>query len=225
MDRRLMTKLMTVVTMSAVGLMGLTGCKSSKTSDYDLLVQENEQLRQQLASMDGNSAEAEAIRQQYESVRQRLEAENRDLASALDQMRNQPAAGGSLPSIDGAQVSARGSDVVVTVAGDVLFASGSADLKNDSKSTLNGVANAIKSNYGSNTIRVEGYTDTDPIRRSKWGTNEALSAARALAVETYLVSRGIDADQVYSAAFGPAHQRGSKAQSRRVEIVVLDGNN
>lgn len=227
MNRRMKTKLGSMVLMSAVGLMGLTGCnKSSKTSDYDLLVQENEQLREQLATMDSSTDQAVAMRQQYESVRQRLEAENRDLAAALEEMKaSQATQASNLPAINGADVSARGSDVVVTVAGDVLFGSGSATLKNNAKTTLNSVANAIKSNYASSTVRVEGYTDTDPIKRSKWGSNEALSAARALAVERYLVSRGLDADRIYAAAFGSAHQRGSKAASRRVEIVVLDGNN
>lgn len=227
MNRRLMTRLGSTVLMAAVALTGLTGCnKSSKTSDYDLLVQENEQLRDQLATMDADTDQAVALRQQYESVRQRLEAENRELASALEEMRTSNAnQATNLPAIDGADVSARGSDVVVTVAGDVLFGSGSADLKKNAKTTLNSVANAIKTNYPTSTVRVEGYTDNDPIRRSKWGTNEALSAARSLAVERYLVSRGLDADRIYAAAFGPAHQRGSKAASRRVEIVVLGGNN
>ena len=207
-------------------MLGLTGCESNSTvSDYDLLVQENEQLRDQLANTSASSGDAEALRQQYESVRQRLEAENRDLAAALEEMRGQQTqSAATLPNIGGADVSSRGSDVVVTVAGDVLFASGSADLKTNARTTLNNVASAIQSNYPNATVRVEGYTDTDPIRRSKWGSNEELSAARALAVEKYLVSRGIDANQIYAAAFGPANQRGTKSQSRRVEIVVLDGN-
>jgi chemotaxis protein MotB len=226
MDRRWTVRVRAVLVAGCAifGVAGLTGCESGKQSDYDLLVAENEQLRDRLASMDGNTDQAEALRQQYESVRERLEAENRDLAAALEQMRNSGGAGGgNLPSIDGATVSSRGGDVVVSVAGDVLFASGSADLKNDARATLNRVASAIQSNYPSAIIRVEGYTDSDPIRRSKWESNEFLSAARALSVEKYLVSRGLNADRVYSAAFGPSNPKGTKAASRRVEIVVLGG--
>ncbi|MBZ0171224.1 MAG: OmpA family protein, partial [Phycisphaerales bacterium] len=70
-------------------------------------------------------------------------------------------------------------------------------------------------------IRIEGYTDTDPIRKSKWASNEHLSFERANAVEKYLISRGVDTKRMYAAAFGPDRPKGSKQDSRRVEIVVL----
>lgn len=115
-------------------------------------------------------------------------------------------------------------DLVVEVAGDVLFDSGSVVLKTTSKRTLDRVAEKIRSSYAYNTIRVAGHTDSDPIRKQKgkYADNEELSAQRALAVERYLVSRGIPASQIYSAAFGPADPKGTKAASRRVEIVILN---
>jgi len=72
-------------------------------------------------------------------------------------------------------------------------------------------------------VRIEGYTDTDKLvkTKAKWHTNENLSAARALAVEGYLVSKGVDNDKAYSAAFGPSKPRATKKDSRRVEIVIL----
>jgi len=111
---------------------------------------------------------------------------------------------------------------VVGVAGDVLFDSGKTELKRSSKSTLDRIAGVIASQYPGRMIRVEGYTDSDPIRKSHWKTNERLSAERAMSVEAYLVSKGVDNDQVYSAAFGPASPKGSKSASRRVEIVILN---
>jgi chemotaxis protein MotB len=115
-------------------------------------------------------------------------------------------------------------DLVVEVAGDVLFDSGSIVLKPTAKRTLDQVARRIMSDYSSNTIRVEGYTDTDPLKKQKgkYKDNEELSAERALAVERYLVGRGVASSRVYSAAFGPAKPKGSKKASRRVEIVILN---
>lgn len=115
-------------------------------------------------------------------------------------------------------------DLVVEVAGDVLFDSGSIVLKSTAKRTLDQVARRILSDYSSNLIRVEGYTDSDPLKKQKgkYKDNEELSAERALAVERYLVGRGVASSQVYSAAFGPAKPKGSKKQSRRVEIVILN---
>lgn len=115
-------------------------------------------------------------------------------------------------------------DLVVEVAGDVLFDSGSITLKATAKRTLDQVARRIQSDYSSHTIRVEGYTDSDPIRKQKdkYKDNEELSAQRALAVERYLVSKGVPSSTVYSAAFGSAKSKGSKKASRRVEIVILN---
>jgi hypothetical protein len=81
----------------------------------------------------------------------------------------------------------------------------------------------INSDFGGNVVRVEGHTDSDPIKKQKgkYKDNEELSAERALAVERYLVGRGVASSQIYAAAFGPASPKGSKKASRRVEIVIL----
>jgi chemotaxis protein MotB len=115
-------------------------------------------------------------------------------------------------------------DLIVEVAGDVLFDSGSIVLKASAKRTLDQVARRINAEYSGNVIRVEGYTDTDPIKKQKdkYKDNEELSAQRALAVERYLVGRGVASSQIYAAAFGPANPKGSKKASRRVEIVILN---
>ena len=105
--------------------------------------------------------------------------------------------------------------------GDILFDSGKVDLKGSAKSTLNQIAGVIRSEYSGNTVRVEGYTDSDPIRKSKWKDNLELSLQRAAAVHRQLQSQGIAAENMYAAGFGEARQRGSKDKSRRVEIVVV----
>jgi len=67
--------------------------------------------------------------------------------------------------------------------------------------------------------------DTDPIRKSNWKTNERLAAERALSVEEYFSTRGIDKDRMHIASYGPARPKGSKKDSRRVEIVILTNGN
>jgi chemotaxis protein MotB len=97
-------------------------------------------------------------------------------------------------------------------------------LKATAKKTLDQVGRRINSDYAGHMIRVEGYTDSDPIKKQKdkYKDNEELSAQRALAVERYLVGRGVASSQIYAAAFGPANPKGSKKASRRVEIVILN---
>jgi len=208
--------------MSRIGLVGgvlvgtalLGGCSGVQQEDYDLLMDENAELRSRLARAEGENG---SLRQELASA----ENENERLRAEANRADPDPYATGfeGVPGV-ASSVNAQG-EVVVAIAGDVLFDSGSISLKSTSKSSLDRVAQVLNSRYAGQTIRVEGYTDTDPSGKSKWETNERLSAERALAVEQYLVGRGVDNDRVYAAAFGPAKQRATKKQSRRVEIVIL----
>ena len=112
-------------------------------------------------------------------------------------------------------------ELALRLPSDVLFPAGKADLKSAAKTSLQQVASVINSDYAGSTIRVEGYTDTDPIRKSGWKDNLELSLERAAAVHRYLVGRGIPAERLYAAGYGSENPLQSKAASRRVEIVVV----
>lgn len=190
------------------------GCAGNK-ADLDAVLRENQELRDRLA------AEQQA-RQEAETRAASLEQENRDYAAHLERERNRGTASGDrFQNIPGVTESRRGAEVVVSIAGDVLFDSGQATLKPSAKRTLDRIASVIKSQYPGHTIRVEGYTDTDPIRKSPWKTNERLSGERAMAVQQYLISRGIPRERIYFAGFGDTRPRQTKQASRRVEIVIL----
>lgn len=207
---------------------GLIGCKSGG-SKYNLALEENQELRQRVVALqsakEASDERAEAAEREAEELAQALREAQGELDSAPAGGSDPTVAGGSpfspgeLPQ--GVTVSSRGSDIVVTVAGDVLFDSGKATLKTSAQRDLQRLARTINQRYPSNVIRVEGYTDNDPIKKSGWKSNEHLSAERALAVEMELVANGIGNERIYSAAFGPARQKNSKQDSRRVEIIVL----
>jgi len=208
------------VVLIPMGL-SLGGCNNGKRqAEVDAAVQENAELRQRIADLQDTVRDANDINAELEQQNQSLVSENAELKAAPPQ----PAAARTgFENMSGVDVSQRGSDIVVSVAGSVLFDSGSVTLKRSARSTLNQIASTIQQNYAGRRMRIEGHTDSDPIRKSKWGTNERLSAERALAVEEYLATRGISKDMMYIAGMGPAEPRGSKAQSRRVEIVILGG--
>ncbi|MCA9299949.1 MAG: OmpA family protein [Phycisphaerales bacterium] len=206
--------------VAVLGLFGamLGGC-SSTDERYDLAMQENIELRDRVIDLEGQLSDCG-------TNRDRLQSENEQLAAAVEQLRGEMVTGRTydntgLEGLAGVDVSQRGGDIVVAVAGDVLFDSGKATLKDSAKRSLARIASVIGERYPGQQIRVEGYTDTDPIKKSKWSSNEHLSAERSLAVEQYLVTKGIDNDRIYSAAFGPANSKSTKSASRRVEIVVL----
>jgi outer membrane protein OmpA-like peptidoglycan-associated protein len=104
----------------------------------------------------------------------------------------------------------------------VLFDAGRATLKDSSKATLNRIAATIKSRYPGKHVFVDGYTDSDPINKTKsmWRDNLDLSAARARAVADYLKGRGVEPANLEIRAFGSARPKPTKEASRRVELVV-----
>lgn len=210
-----------LVALGALSMVLLGGCKSVSQRDYDAAIDENTQLRERIAGLQESVRQANDGNSAFQQQNADLRAENSRLKGELDAAKAQPRTG--FEGINNVDLSTRGGAIVVGVAGDVLFASGSNALRTDAKTTLDQVARVIKSTYSGNEIRVEGYTDTDKLvkTKDKWGTNENLSAARALAVETYLVARGVDNDRIYSAAFGPSKPKATKKDSRRVEIVIL----
>lgn len=201
------------------------GCKSVPQSDYDAAIEENRALRERVTTLQGTVAEANEQTDAFERRNGELQGEvdrlNKELAASKSKAAASPAASGfeGIPGVSG--VSSRGEGIVVEVAGDVLFDTASITLKSPAKASLDQIASVIKSRFAGHPIRVEGYTDNEPIKKSGWKTNERLSAERAMAVEQYLVSRGIPNDQIYSAAFGPSNPKASKKESRRVEIVIL----
>ncbi|USN98763.1 MAG: OmpA family protein [Phycisphaeraceae bacterium] len=208
MFRRITRCLALATTMSLV-----VGCSSVPKDEYEAALSENAELRDKLAS-------AQSMLERSEGDKQQLLQENQDLSADLSRVKQSPAAAAGAAGPVGSTTRASG-DVVLSVAGDVLFDSGQVTLKAAGRRELDRIARLIMTQYSTNTIRVEGYTDSDPIRKSKWKSNEHLSAERALAVENYLVARGVDGDRIYSAAMGSASPKSNKEASRRVEIVIL----
>ncbi len=208
-----LTRMVMLCLLAVIGLMSLTGCQNRLQAERDSLYVQNQELQDELdrarAALSAGGGDSSALLAEIDRL-------NAQLAS-------QSAVGPNtaFDSIPGVEAYNTGGTVTVRVPGDVLFAPGKVDLKNSAKSTLNQVAGVIRSEYGGNTVRVEGYTDSDPIRKSKWNDNLELSLQRAAAVHRHLQSQGLDADNMYAAGFGEARPRETKEKSRRVEIVVV----
>lgn len=194
-------------------LSGLVGCSGVPKADYDAALTEAATLRQQLE-------QTERDLEACQSSRSNLASELASAQGEIDRLIESGQTG--FESIEGTSVSGRPGAIAVNVEGDVLFASGSIDLKQNAKQTLDKIASVISDRYSGKQIRIEGHTDSDPIRRSDWETNERLSFERANAVEEYLASNGLDSDAMYTAAFGPSVPKATKAESRRVEIVIIE---
>jgi len=192
---------------------------------------ENQGQKDMMADMESQNAE---LRSQKQMLEQQLRDREAALAAAqaAQQAQTTPTGGGqpsnSTPMnagdfdrIEGVSASQQGGDIVLDVAGSVLFASGRAELTTTAKRSLDRVASVINSKYRNNSIRVEGHTDSDPIRKSQYPSNQALSEARAASVASYLSSKGISRSQIDTIGFGSDRPKSTKAASRRVEIIIM----
>jgi len=110
---------------------------------------------------------------------------------------------------------------VITLQGNVLFASGKSVLLPGAQTSLNQVADALK-DQSDKKIVVQGHTDSTGSEQ----LNMQLSEARAQAVSSYLISRGLPSEQVSAQGVGPSRPVADnstpegRANNRRVEIVV-----
>lgn len=135
----------------------------------------------------------------------------------------------SFPELEemGITTNRRAGDTVISVPAEVTFASGKATLSSGGQGALAKVASRLKSDFSdSSRFYIEGHTDSDPIRKSGFGSNRELSIARAMAVLTYLVENGNVPDErfvvVGHGQYQPVAPNSGeqKAKNRRVEIVV-----
>lgn len=200
-----------VVGVCVLGLgMVLGGCNNKIKDENAALMSQNQAL----------IAENNQIRENQAQLSAQVAAMQQQAAAQPPAPMAEPSGGYSGPR--GGGNSRGGGSEVFVMAGDVLFDSGSATLKSTAKKDLDSVVSKIKSRHSGASVRVEGHTDSDPIRKSKWGSNEALSKARANAVRDYLVQKGIGRDLVSTVGKGASEPKGSKKESRRVEIVVAE---
>lgn len=208
----------TPVLLLGLTLMLSVGCKNNKTDDERALL--NEEVLNVRAELAERNRALEASRDELrdrEAEIARLRDENMRLAQ---EAAAPPPAMTGFENISGVSGEFSPGQVTAVVESDVLFASGKATLRNSAKNSLNAVASVLNSTYGGQHIVVEGHTDTDPIKKSGHKSNYHLGFERAFAVREYLVSRGVSKDRISLASYGPDEPKGSKEQSRRVEIVV-----
>lgn len=118
---------------------------------------------------------------------------------------------------------------LIEVGGDILFASGEADLTLEGEAIVRDISAAL-SRFADYRIRVEGHTDDRPIGprlKDKFASNWELSVARAAAVVRYMADNlHIEPTRIEAVGHGkhrPLADNTSKegrAKNRRVEIAV-----
>lgn len=207
-------KILSALAVALLGA-GAAGCMSTDLrARVDELTREREELKRQKAAVEADLLELQAR------------------CAASDRERKAPSRAAAPSSLDVPEglsgtvdIRRRGNDTAISLPSDVFFSSGSSSLAPSSERAMSQVAEYIRRNHPDGLIRVEGHSDTDPIRRTrnKYHCNWELSFERAHAVMHYLVDKGgFDPRRLVCEAYGEYQPQdpADKARNRRVEIVI-----
>jgi OOP family OmpA-OmpF porin len=110
----------------------------------------------------------------------------------------------------------------VTFAADAFFDSGKSVLKPEARAKLDDLVDKTKG-INLEVIIAVGHTDSD----GSDAMNQRLSVARSEAVKSYLTSKGVERNRVYTEGKGEKQPvadnktKEGKAKNRRVEIEVV----
>jgi chemotaxis protein MotB len=115
--------------------------------------------------------------------------------------------------------------IKLSLPGESLFDSASADMKDSVRQSIAAIIEVIKKMP--NKVMIEGHTDDVPIATAKYRSNWELSMARASSVAQYFIQQGVPAERVCLAAYGeykpmsPNTDDVSRANNRRIEITII----
>lgn len=237
---------------------GLAGCASDWESryeqsqrDYQDQVQLNEELRaahaQSVAEKEGRDAQLDSAKREMDRLQRerdeaalraqqwKAEAEKKAVAAApAPSSGNETSAGAAMLSefkrngFPNARMTPDG-NIEVPIPSDVTFGSGKAELSTGGKKSLRSVASTIAAGqFAPYMVRIEGHTDSDPIKKSNFKDNRDLGAERANEVVRFMEKElGIAPGRLMSASMGehkPVADNKTaegRAKNRRVEVVVV----
>ncbi len=184
--------------------------KSEALARVDRLNRQIAALRRQLASieaaLEASESRDQAAKTQIRDLGERLNAALARRVQTLEKYRSDFF--GRLRDILSQRSDIRIDGDRFIFQSEVLFAKGDYKLNAAGRAELNKLAEALKQ-LGSEIpaeinwiLRVDGHTDADPIATVQFPSNWELSAARAISVVTYLITKGVAPSRLVAAGFG-----------------------
>lgn len=200
----------------------LKSCEA-KNQEKDIL---NAGLQARLGSTSKDKNQLELSVQEMKTALAELTKRKQDAENRIKEYRDLLGRFQSL--IDSGKLSVKMVDgrMVVALATDVLFGSGSSQLNSDGRKSVQEVG-AVLAGIAGRKFQVEGHTDNVPIRTSEFASNWELASARAISVVKAMIESGLKADRISAASFSDTRPvqtnetREGRALNRRIEIVVV----
>lgn len=205
-------------------LLSSVSCYSKKVQQLEI---ENQLLRQDIDSMHTRviQLEQDLVKKEEQKLEAEQAARISDSLKELSEKLKQEVEKGSV------QIDKLKSILVVSVAEELFFESGSAEILESGQDALKKIAEALSSHPGK-VIRVEGHTDNIPIGeilKETYANNWDLAATRAVNVVAFLQEQaGVSPGRLSAISYGQyrpkaknSNARGRK-KNRRIEIVLAD---
>lgn len=215
-----------------------TGCVTQSKydklqSEFDALKAENAGLRGEVTTasgkigdLDKSLSETRQQKEQMERALSELKQREDQAKTRINEFRDLVTRFKSLIDAETLLVKIVNGRMVVAMATDVLFPSGSATLSKEGQDAVNRVASVLAT-IKNRDFQIEGHTDNIPISSSRFPSNWELASARAINVVRAMVAGGVPAPRISAASFAdtrPVADNGTPAgrkSNRRIEIVVV----
>ena len=222
-----------------------------RTEMTNRLSEQDNNHQSSLAQLQADAvAAADALEQQIAELEERnavlikdksqLDASIQDMAAALRELQDRKEAADARIAefqnlltkfadlIDAGRLTVKIVDgrMVVELASDILFESGSAELNEDGDAALREVA-AVLASIPERDFQVEGHTDNVPINNRTFASNWELGSARAITVVSTLNEGGVPLERLSASSYAenrPVQGNDTaegRTANRRIEIVVV----
>lgn len=222
---------------------------------YNALADQNQKTE---AELDEARKQAEALAAELEKMGFKLSAEGAEKQKLMDALNEYKQRAAALERIKsrfetlrkkleeltklGLKIEIRNNRMVISLPGDVLFASGKAELEDKGEEILAQVAKVIREDesLASRTYQVAGHTDNEPIKslnvKKEFKDNWGLSLMRARSVLLFLTTPedaekepggGLDPSRWSASGYGDTDPIAGnvaaedKQKNRRVELIMM----
>ena len=230
-----------IVVLLLVGSVFLTSCVSSKK--YKALLAEKDAMAQsyekQIMDLKKNFKEKEmGLNKQISDLTAKFNSTQSEMlkyknlsdekAKALAKLESDIKAAFSNIDNSGLKIIQKFDKLYISLPNRILYRKGDDKISKDGKMVLDMMADIFKKNPKMDVL-VEGHTDPDPVRRTryKFKDNWGLSSARAINAVRYLISQGVNGKQLSGAGRADQYTTGElmegkdpHAYDRRIEFVV-----
>lgn len=233
-----------VVFMVLIGSLFLSSCVSSKKykdlqADKDAMEakyekkvsdlndklkageEKNAMLSKNIEDLEGDLSMANKAKMELQNLSDQKEKE-------LNKIKGEIAAAFSAINNSDLKVVQKFDKIYVSMPNRVLYKSGVAELSKDGLKVVKELGEIFKNNPKMD-ILVEGHTDSEKVRRSRylWKDNWGLSSARAVNVVRELVKMGVPSKQLSASGRADAYTTGEllegkdpNAYDRRIEFII-----